>query len=56
MKIWSEVILSIEEMRYKEYGCIKERQNKQCWQYKSYNQSTRARKIIIIWWQHKTGL
>lgn len=38
MKIWSEVILSVEEMRYKKYGCIKERQNRQCWQHKSYNQ------------------
>lgn len=24
MKIWSEAILSVEEMRYKKYGCIKE--------------------------------
>lgn len=23
MKIWSEAILSVEEMRYKKYGCIK---------------------------------
>lgn len=56
MKIWSEAILSVEEMRYKEYGCIKERQNRQCWQHKSHNQNTRAMKKKIIRWQHKTAL